>query len=225
MIFIIQARLSSKRLPNKVLKKINNKELLMYIIERIKEISSTNQIYVATSNNDSDQEIVNFCKSNNFNYYQGDLENVAKRFLDILKLTKCDSFVRICADSPLIDQNLILKMIKIYDSGEYDIVTNRNSGFPSGQTVEIINSKKFINSYNFFQTSEHFEHVTSYFYQITKNETRSFFFKSQNDYKDLKLSVDTQLDFERISNIIRLMKKKHVTYDLKKISELVKNLS
>ena len=135
MIFIIQARLSSKRLPNKVLKKINNKELLMYIIERIKEISSTNQIYVATSNNDSDQEIVNFCKSNNFNYYQGDLENVAKRFLDILKLTKCDSFVRICADSPLIDQNLILKMIKIYDSGEYDIVTNRYSGFPSGQTV------------------------------------------------------------------------------------------
>ena len=67
MIFIIQARLSSKRLPNKVLKKINNKELLMYIIERIREISSTNQIYVATSNNDSDQEIVNFCKSNNFN--------------------------------------------------------------------------------------------------------------------------------------------------------------
>ena len=56
MIFIIQARLSSKRLPNKVLKKINNKELLMYIIERIREISSTNQIYVATSNNDSDQK-------------------------------------------------------------------------------------------------------------------------------------------------------------------------
>ena len=82
-----------------------------------------------------------------------------------------------------------------------------------------------INSYNFFQTSEHFEHVTSYFYQMTKNETRSFFFKSHNDFKNLKLSVDTQSDFDRISNIIRLMKKKHVTYDLKKISELVENLS
>ena len=115
-------------------------------------------------------------------------------------------------------------MIEIYNCGKYDIVTNRNSGFPSGQTVEVIKSKKFINSYSQFKMPDHYEHVTSYFYQVEKNDVQIYFFKSKNDFKNLKLSVDTDSDFKQISNIIRLMKEKHVKYDLAKISELSKNL-
>ena len=133
---------------------------------------------------------------------------------------KSESFVRICGDSPLIDPTIINKMLKIYKCDNYDIVTNRYSRFPSGQIVEIINSKKFIEHYNLFNTPEHYEHVTSYFYEKPKSELDIYHLENNVDYNKLKLSIDTISDFKNISKIIRLMNKKHINYTLEDISNL-----
>ena len=63
---IIQARMSSKRLPGKVLKKINNLTLLELIVQRLKKIKDIEKIYIATSNQKSDKKIINFCKKKKF---------------------------------------------------------------------------------------------------------------------------------------------------------------
>jgi spore coat polysaccharide biosynthesis protein SpsF len=88
MLCIIQARMNSKRLPGKVLKKIFNQEMLNLLIERLKKSKKISSIIVATSNKNSDIKIVNFCKKNRVEYFRGNLQNVSFRFLEILKKKK-----------------------------------------------------------------------------------------------------------------------------------------
>ncbi len=116
MIAIIQARMSSKRLPGKVLKKINGKPMLMRIVENIKKSKNIKKIYIATSGSPKDNKIVNFCKRNRFNFFKGELNNVSLRFKTFLekKESGCKEFVRINGDSPFIDSALVDKFVKIF---------------------------------------------------------------------------------------------------------------
>ena len=77
---IIQARMSSKRFPGKVLKKCNGKPLLLHLISRLKVSKKLNQICVATSDKSSDDIIENLCKTINLPVYRGSLNNVLDRF-------------------------------------------------------------------------------------------------------------------------------------------------
>ena len=72
-------------------------------------------IIVATSVKKTDQEIIDYCIYKNLDYYRGDLVNVASRFYNIIKIYNLDFFVRVCADSPLLDGNLIKKAVAFAD--------------------------------------------------------------------------------------------------------------
>ena len=95
MLAIIQARLSSNRLRGKVLKKINNKYLLERVFENVLKSKKVKKIIVATSSNQSDDDIVKFCLQKKINYFRGKLDNVSGRFFDLLKNCKEKSFIRI----------------------------------------------------------------------------------------------------------------------------------
>ena len=136
---IIQARLSSQRLPNKVLKKINGIPLIEYSVNRIKTLFKNSKILIATSNHPSDDALAAYCLENNINFYRGSLNNVAKRMFYAAKKLKAKSFVRISGDSPLIDPKVVAKGIRYSQNGVYDLVTNIfPRSYPSGQSVEII---------------------------------------------------------------------------------------
>ena len=113
MLILIQARMNSKRLPNKVLLKISNKEILSHIISRIKKCYNNVNIIVATSKKKSDLPIVKFCKKEKIQFFCGELEDVAYRLLSAAKKFKSKYFIRICGDSPLIDPEIIDKLINI----------------------------------------------------------------------------------------------------------------
>ena len=210
---IIQARMGSNRLPNKVLKKINDKPLLEYLIEQIQRKNDGLPIIIATSKNKSDREIINYCKKNNISYYKGSLNNVASRFLNISEINNLDYFIRICADSPLFDGNLIRKSIELLDN-ELDLITNIfPRTFPKGQSVEIIKSDTFKSVFLEFFKESHFEHVTNYFYENIDN----FKIKrlmNNTSMKHINLAVDTEEDFKKIKNIICQMDKPHYEYNL-----------
>ena len=87
---IIQARMSSKRLPEKVLKSLNGKPLLEYIIEQIQHKNDKLPIVIATSKEDSDKKIVDYCNRKNISYHCGDLINVASRYIEIIKKYNLD---------------------------------------------------------------------------------------------------------------------------------------
>ena len=170
---IIQARLNSKRLPGKVLKKINGKPMLLYLLESLKQVKE--KIIVATSK--FDKRIIVFCKKNKVECFASDLNNVAKRYFKLCNKYNEKYFVRISADSPLIDYRIVNKMLKIFKNKKMIFLSNRYQNFPSGQTIEIIDSYYFKKKYKNFKNKSHFEHVTSYFYEQERNKINFYVFR------------------------------------------------
>jgi len=210
---IVQARMSSQRLPSKVLTIVNGKPLLQYLLERLKYCSSIDQIIVATSYNKSDDPIAAFCNEYGALCFRGPLQNVAKRFYMALEKYNFDAFVRICGDSPILDQKLIDQAVKIYNE-EYDLVTNiLPRSYPLGQSVEVIRTSTFKKVYEKMSTSDHFEHVTKYYYE-KPDAFRIKNFSNKKDLSSYRLVVDTLEDLKRIEKIIVSMTKPHIEYSL-----------
>ena len=172
MLVVVQARSSSTRFPKKILHKIYGKTLIEHVILKISKSKNVSNIVVATSNNKSDDSLVDILEKNKIEYFRGGLKNVAKRLLHVAEKHKKKYFIRINADSPLIDFkliNLAIKILKNFGKDKYDLITNAfPRSFPSGQSVEIIRTsllKKNIKKMNKLEL----EHVTSFFYNNYKN--------------------------------------------------------
>ena len=112
MLAIIQARTSSKRFKNKVLKKIYGKSMINHVYDKIKLSKYFKKIIVATSNHKSDNKLVMLLKKSKIPYFRGDLNNVAKRFLDLA--IKKRNFFKVSGDSPLINFKIIDKAFEIF---------------------------------------------------------------------------------------------------------------
>lgn len=201
MLCILQARMSSKRLPGKSLKLIRGKEVLQLVYDQISKSKYISKIIIATSKHISDDKIVTFCKKRNISVFRGSLNNVASRFNKIIKKENCKEFLRINGDSPLSNSSLIDRMCKEFLKGKNEIVTNSfPRSFPKGQSVEIIKSsliKKNINKFNKYDL----EHVSSYFYKnFYKFKIRNI--KNKIDQSMYNLSIDTKKDFANIHLIV-----------------------
>lgn len=195
---IIQARMSSRRLPGKVLLPLGNKPLLRHVMDAIKKVPSVVGIVVATSTETSDDVIVSYCQLNSIAFFRGSLENVAQRFLGTLEKQGWDGAVRISADSPLLDWNLVEEAVTLFASGQWDIVTNIwPRSYPHGQSVEVVGKTVFERAYKLFSKPEEFEHVTGYFYSHA-DKYRIYNILSFHDQSLSSLAVDTPEDLERI---------------------------
>ena len=199
---LIQARYNSKRLPGKVCLKILNKELLLHVYNNCKK-SCLKRIYIITSKNKSDKPIIDLCKKNKIKYLKGSLTNVYLRYFQAIKKFKLDGFVRITGDSPLINYKIIDKAIKKFLKEKPDIITNVfPMSFPIGQTVEVIDSKIFINNFKNILKKDEKEHITKYFYKNNKN-FKIINFKNKRNESKKNLSINTKKDFFKIENIIK----------------------
>jgi spore coat polysaccharide biosynthesis protein SpsF len=203
---IIQARMSSKRLYGKVLKKINGEEILKHVLNQVKKTKFITSVIVATSKNKEDDKIELFCKKNNIKLYRGSLNNVYLRYKKLINENNCDYFIRICADSPLIEVNIINQILKIAKKNKFqkEIYTNIfPRTFPKGLSVEMINTNTFLKSYKKIRLNYHKEHITSYFY---KNYMyfKILNYKSVVDYSDINFSIDTKNDFNKVKRLIKI---------------------
>jgi len=216
---IVQARMSSQRLPDKVLTMVNGKPLLQYLLERLTHCSSIDQIVVATSEDKSDDPIAVFCHEYGALCYRGPLQNVAKRFYMALEKFNLDAFVRVCCDSPMLDHKLIDQGVKLFN-GKYDLVTNTlPRSYPVGQCVEVIRASTFKNVYEKMSRPDHFEHVTKYYYEHS-DEFRIKNFSNDKDLSSYRLVVDIPEDLKRIEKIINSMTRHHTKYSLDDFIEL-----
>lgn len=194
--------MSSNRLPGKMLMNIVGRPLLGRVIDRVKGAKEITKLIVATSIHKEDDAIEDFCINESIDCFRGNLENVYKRFKNLVLKERVENFIRINGDSPLIDPELIDLAVKIFKEKKYDLVTNAfPRTYPKGQSVEIISTKPFIEFEEFKMTKEQEEHVTKYFYE-NANSYRIKNFKSKINYGNLNLCIDTPNDFKRIEKIL-----------------------
>ena len=158
--------------------------------------------------NKSDDETIKICKKLGVNFYRGSLKNVAKRYYDILINHESDYFIRISADSPLIDTKLI-DFIAHKKNIRYDIVTNvLKRSYPKGQSVELLKTKFFLENYKYIKSKNDLENVTSYFYR-NSNRFKILNIENKIDFSFINLSVDTIEDLKKIRKIYKNTKIKN----------------
>ena len=195
--------MTSKRFKGKMLANLLGVTVLQSVVSRIKLCNFVTKIIVATSTNISDDKLVDFCIKNGIEYYRGSLENVASRFYEIILSENTTAFMRISGDSPLIDPDLIDKAIEVYNSESIDIFTNVfPRTFPKGQSIEIIKSKVFLETFNLMKTNEQLEHVTGYFYSNSE-EFKIFNLIALEDYSDVNLCIDNPEDIEILEKVLK----------------------
>ena len=220
MLCIVQARMSSKRLPGKVLMKIQGKTLIERVVERISKSKQVTRIIVATSKHNSDIPLRKLCLKKRMECYAGSLTNVVHRYYEILEKHKSNSFIRISADSPFIDAELIEKCSSKFKSNNYDIVNNIfPRTFPKGQSVEVIRTSVFKKNLPKIKKKTHIEHVTKFFYE-NKNNFKIYTFKNKENYSKFNMCVDTVYDIRRARFIYKkILRLKNMKIGWKKIIE------
>lgn len=200
---IIQARMSSRRLPGKILRPLAGEPLLGHICRRLAECRAIDGFAVATSEAASDDPTADFCQSRGVRCVRGPLEDVAARFLRSARELGAEALVRINGDSPFVDPSLVDHAVELFRAGGADVVTNISPrSFPKGMSVEVMAVSALSRAYQNMGELSHREHVTKYFYEHP-DAFRIINFISGGDFSTVQLSVDTSEDFLRAEQIIR----------------------
>lgn len=198
---MIQARVDSKRLPNKVIASIAGKPMIWHIINRLKSVKSADQIILLTTKKHTDDVLVNIAKKHKILFFRGPENDVLKRYFLCAEKFSVDTIVRITGDCPLIDPYLIDEMIEFYYSHKYDYVSNTlNPTYPDGLDVEIFSFKTLKKTEKLATKKSDREHVTSF---ITRNKTqfKTHSFENDQNLSELRWTVDEQDDLKLIRTI------------------------
>jgi spore coat polysaccharide biosynthesis protein SpsF len=221
---VVQARMNSSRLPGKSLFTVAGKPMLEYLLGSLQQCSGLDSIILATSCDENDIAIADYCLKNNIICYRGSQENVASRFNEVISAHGIDSFVRLNGDSPMLDYRLIDKAVMLFLEGDYDLVTNvYPRTFPKGQSVEVVRSRVFQMVFpSMFEPSD-LEHVTRYFYS-RDGQFRIHNFESGNDYGKINLAIDTREDMNIFVGILSRMTRPHWEYTLEEKLEIYRDV-
>lgn len=202
---ILQARMSSSRLPGKMLLSVGGLTLFDRVVERCRRSREVSEIIIATSSDSSDDAIAARCSAMGLKYHRGPLLDVAERFASLVRFAECDSFVRICGDSPFIDPALIDESVAAYRRLDVDLVTNTfPRTFPKGVSIEVVRAKTFLAAYSRMTAAGEREHVTAVFYRLA-DEYRIHSIQNADDLSAESLCVDTAADLERIDAVFKML--------------------
>ena len=204
---IVQARMTSTRLPGKVLMPVMGKPLLEYQIERLQRVRRADDIIIATTTNDTDQPIVDLAERLGIKVFRGSEEDVLARYLGAAQENGLDVVVRITSDCPLIDPAVVDDVIGTYlDNAENcDYVSNGlTRTFPRGMDTEVFPFS--ILEKVFWEAIEqpYREHVTPYIYEDNQR-FRLLNVAFQRDESHQRWTVGTPEDFKLIEHILETL--------------------
>ncbi|MDO8442844.1 MAG: glycosyltransferase family protein [bacterium] len=205
---IIQARMGSTRLPGKVLKKIGGKTLLEILIERVGRADSIDKIVIATTDKAEDKKIVDLAKKLGLDYFQGSENDVLDRYYQAAKKFKADIVIRITGDCPLMDSEVIDRVVGYYkqNSDKFDYVSNVHPPtFPDGMDVEVFPFITLENAWKNAKLPSEREHVTAYIAnhpEIFRIGNIKYEYDASSVRSPVRLTVDRQEDFEVVKRVL-----------------------
>jgi spore coat polysaccharide biosynthesis protein SpsF len=202
---ITQARMTSTRLPGKILLRAGAKTLLEHHIDRLSHFGSN--IVVATTDRNSDEPVVAFCKQKNIHCMRGSEEDVMDRFVKAIEafVSPNDIVVRVTSDCPLIDASLIEQGVKAFveESPKDPYVSNCfPRSFARGFDFELFRASSLLDAAS--KTNDPFdrEHVTPYLWKNKSGDTILKNISQEKDHSSLRICVDTPEDYTLIKKLI-----------------------
>jgi spore coat polysaccharide biosynthesis protein SpsF len=204
VVVIVQARMASTRLPGKVLKRVLDKPLLEYQIERIRRVKSVEEIVIATTVNDADRAIVEFCDRLALPCFRGSEQDVLSRYFAAAVAFHADVVVRLTSDCPIIDPHVVERVLRHFleYATEFDYVSNcLTRTYPRGMDTEVFPFGILEEAYCEAVKPMDREHVTPFIYR----QQRRFRLSNVAYHEDLshhRWTVDTVEDFALIRRII-----------------------
>jgi len=199
---IIQARIGSERLPKKILKKLDKKTVLDYVIEQTKYSKKIEKIFVATTNLIEDNIIEEFCQKRKIICFRGNVDDVLDRHYQCAKKYSLDPIVRVTSDNPLVDPEIIDLAIKKYEENKFDMVTTCNKrSYPYGISVEVFSFAVLEESWKKSKLLSEREHVILYI-QNEKNNFRIFNLINSKDLTYINCTIDNEADFKLVQEVV-----------------------
>jgi spore coat polysaccharide biosynthesis protein SpsF len=222
----IQARMSSTRLPGKVLKPILGKPMLELQIERIKRSILIDEIIIATTNSPKDDPIVSLAKKLKIPYFRGSEDDVLDRIVSTLKKYDVEIHDEFMGDNPVPDPFIIDSIIGFYlkNADKYDYVSNcLKTTYPPGLEVSLYPSNILYDAEKHVGKSSPLrEHVGIHIYQHPERyRIHNIEAPSYLNYPDLHLEVDTLEDFEVIKSVFEAFYPKNPYFDLLQIIDFM----
>jgi len=195
----VQARMSSRRFPGKVLAPFRGRPLLSHLLERLHTVLPKEAVVLATSREGSDDPLARFAAEAGVPLFRGELSGVARRLREALAVYPCDRFFRVCADSPWVDPNLARAM---WEGEPADLVTNVfPRTFPRGRSLELLRSDIFLAQDLSAWDSEALEHVTQFYYRHPERFRIRNIVSPWGDQSALRLVVDRPEDLVRLEGM------------------------
>jgi spore coat polysaccharide biosynthesis protein SpsF (cytidylyltransferase family) len=201
IIALIQARMSSSRLPGKVLKLVRGKSALARVVERVRRARTPQMVAVATTTNASDDAIERACAALGTLCFRGQEHDVLHRFYVAAKLYGGDAIMRVTADCPLIDPMVVDAVGDVFGRGEHDYVANINPPtYPDGLDVELFTFAALESAWRGARLRSEREHVTLYI----RNHPELFRIgniRCDRDLSHLRWTVDEPRDLEFVEAV------------------------
>jgi len=197
---IIQARMGSTRLPGKTMKPFGDTTVIRYMLERVEQSKLIDLTVIATSTNQENDVLV----SNLADYetYRGDEDNVLSRFYEVAQRYQPNLVVRLTADCPFIDPQLIDEVIQQTIDANADYGSNVNPAtYPDGIDVEVFTYEALETAAQQATSKYDLEHVSPYIRQHAQNQTNV---QNDTDYRYIRWTLDTPEDYENLCQMVQL---------------------
>ncbi len=211
----IEARMSSSRLPGKVLMELQGAPMLARLVERVRRAKRVDEIIVATTTNPADDPVVDLARSHGVTFFRGSEEDILDRVLHAAMTYGADLIVELTGDNPLIEPLLIDAMVAFYLDNDLEYVANtamrhttrweKEPTFPVGTSVEIFSTELLSRVATWTQDPLDREHVSSYIFDRPE-KFRLGAFEAVDEFDachrpDIRLTVDTDADMRLVREI------------------------
>ena len=197
----LQARVSSTRLPGKVLKPLLGEAMLLRQMERLRHSTLIERLVVVTSTEASDDPLAAVCTAHGIEVFRGELDDVLSRFLSALERYPATHVVRLTGDCPLTDWRLVDRVIREHLQTGADYTTNCiEPTWPDGLDVEVVKAEVLRQVGQLATRTSEREHVT-YYINSHPEQFHRHSVRQDTDLSALRWTVDTPADFALVESI------------------------
>lgn len=226
---IIQARISSTRLPEKVLKKLpynSGETVLEQVIKRVRQIAGVDKIIIATTTQEEDLKIVSLAERVGVESFRGSLDHVLERYYLAAKNFQLSQIIRVTSDCPCLDPEVTSHILHSHLAGDYDYSSNSlQRTYPHGLDSEVFTFSALEEAFKNATEKYEKEHVTPYIYKSNPQKFKLNLVLAPDHQKapDIRITLDTPDDYALLCAVYDLLYTQNPEFKVQDLINLFKS--